>query len=106
MRTAQQIYAVTYQPFATLLGRPIIPTEFNSALGEKGDIVLMDLSQYLMIQKGGVKQDTSIHARFINDETTFRFVVRMDGQPIWDAPLTPFKGSDTLSPFVTLAERA
>ncbi len=97
---------VAGQPFATLLGRPIIPTEFNSALGDKGDIVLMDLSQYLMIQKGGVKQDTSIHARFINDETTFRFVVRMDGQPIWDAPLTPFKGSDTLSPFVTLAERA
>jgi HK97 family phage major capsid protein len=93
-------------PFSTLLGRPIIPTEFNSALGDKGDIVLMDLSQYLVIQKGGVKQDTSIHARFINDETTFRFVVRMDGQPIWDAPLTPFKGTDSLSPFVTLAERA
>lgn len=94
------------EPFARLLGRPIVPTEFNSALGDKGDIALVDLQQYLSIQKGGFKQDVSIHARFINDETTFRFVTRMDGQPIWDLPLTPFKGSDTLSPFVTLADRA
>lgn len=93
-------------PFSRLLGRPIIPTEFNSALGDKGDVMLMDLQQYLTIQKGGLKQDVSIHARFINDETTFRFVLRMDGQPIWDAPLTPFKGADTLSPFVTIADRA
>jgi HK97 family phage major capsid protein len=93
-------------PFSRLLGRPIVPTEYNSQLGDKGDILLMDLSQYLLIQKGGLKKDVSIHARFINDETTFRFVVRMDGQPIWDAPLTPFKGADTLSPFVALADRA
>ncbi len=93
-------------PYATLLGRPVIKTEFNAALGDKGDIVAMDLNQYLTIQKGGLKTDTSIHARFINDETTFRFVLRVDGQPIWDLPLTPYKGTDTLSPFVTLAERA
>jgi len=93
-------------PYATLMGRPIVPTEFNSALGDKGDIVLMDLSQYLMIEKGGLKQDVSMHVRFIYDESTFRFVLRVDGQPIWEAPLTPFKGTDTLSPFVTLAERA
>ncbi|MCP1852803.1 MULTISPECIES: phage major capsid protein [unclassified Bradyrhizobium] len=97
--------SIAGQPYATLLGRPIVPTEFNSQLGDKGDIALMDLQQYLTIQKGGLKQDVSIHARFINDETTFRFVLRMDGQPIWDAPLTPFKGADTLSPFVTLADR-
>ncbi len=97
--------SIAGQQYSTLLGRPIIPTEFNSALGDPGDIVLMDLQQYLTIQKGGLKKDVSIHARFINDETTFRFVLRMDGQPIWDAPLTPFKGADTVSPFVTLAAR-
>lgn len=92
-------------PYASLLGRPIVPTEFNSALGDKGDIVLMDLDQYVMIDKGQIKQDVSMHVRFIYDEQTFRFVLRIDGQPIWEAPLTPFKGTDTLSPFVTLAER-
>lgn len=93
-------------PYATLMGRPVVPTEFNSALGDKGDVVLMDLSQYLMIEKGGLKQDVSMHVRFVYDESTFRFVLRVDGQPIWEAPLQPFKGTDTLSPFVTLAERA
>ena len=97
---------VSAAPYATLMGRPVIPTEFNSALGDKGDIVLMDLSQYLLIEKGGLKSDISMHVRFVYDEMTFRFVLRVDGQPIWDAPLTPFKGTDTLSPFVTLAERA
>lgn len=93
-------------PFARLLGRPIIPTEYNSALGDKGDIVLFDPQEYLMIKKGGVKKASSIHVRFVHDETAFRFVVRLDGQPIWEAPMAPFKGSDTLSPYVTLAERA
>lgn len=97
---------VANAPYATLMGRPVVPTEFNSALGDKGDVVLMDLSQYLLIEKGGVKSDVSMHVRFIYDEMTFRFVLRVDGQPIWEAPLTPFKGTDTLSPFVTLAERA
>lgn len=93
-------------PFSTLLGRPIVATEFNSALGDKGDIALVDMSQYLLIDKGAVKKDVSIHVRFVYDETTFRFVLRIDGQPVWDAPLTPYKGSDTLSPFVTLDDRA
>ncbi|MGE0289271.1 MAG: phage major capsid protein [Bradyrhizobium sp.] len=97
---------VANSPYATLMGRPVIPTEFNSALGDKGDIVLMDPKEYLMIEKGGVKSATSIHVKFLTDETTFRFVVRVDGQPIWEAPLTPFKGADTLSPFVTLDDRA
>jgi len=97
---------ISAAPYATLMGRPVVPTEFNSALGDKGDIVLMDLSQYLLIEKGGIKSDVSMHVRFVYDEMTFRFVLRVDGQPIWDAPLSPFKGTDTLSPFVTLAERA
>ena len=32
--------------------------------------------------------------------------MRLDGQPTLNAPLTPFKGSATQSPFVTLATRA
>ncbi|MBE1208116.1 phage major capsid protein [Aminobacter carboxidus] len=91
--------------YGLLMGRPVIPTEFNSAPGDKGDIVLMDLKEYLMIDKGAAKKATSIHVKFITDETAFRFVVRIDGQPVWESPLTPFKGSDTLSPYVTLEAR-
>lgn len=93
------------QPYATLFGRPVIPVEYCSTLGTEGDIVLVDLDQYLMIDKGGVQSASSIHVRFIYDETTFRFVYRCDGEPTWNAPLTPFQGSNTKSPFITLATR-
>lgn len=93
------------QPYGTLFGRPVIPVEYCQTLGAKGDVVLADLSQYLVIDKGGVQTASSMHVRFLNDEQTFRWVVRNDGQPTWHAPLTPYKGSSTLSPFVCVAAR-
>ena len=69
------------------------------------DIVLADLSQYLLIDKGGISAASSIHVRFLYDENVFRFIYRVDGQPIWNAPITPYKGAGTLSPFVTLQAR-
>lgn len=93
-------------PFATLLGRPVIAVEYNATLGTAGDIMLVDLSQYLLIDKGGTKRDTSIHVRFLYDETVFRFVYRVDGQPMWNTAVTPKNGSNTISPFITLATRA
>ena len=97
---------VANQPFSTLMGRPIVPTEHNGTLGDKGDILLADLSQYLWVDKGGIKSDSSIHVRFLNDEMTFRFILRADGQPIWESALTPFKGTATKSPYITLDSRA
>lgn len=92
-------------PYATLLGRPIIPTEFNQTLGTLGDIILADFSRYLLIDKGGTQMESSIHVQFLTDQTAFRWIYRVDGQPLWNAPLTPAKGSNTLSPFVSLATR-
>jgi HK97 family phage major capsid protein len=97
---------VSGMPFDTLYGRPIIPIEQAATLGTVGDIALVDLSQYLLIDKGGLNAATSLHVRFLNDEQTFRFILRIDGQPIWNAPLTPYKGSATQSPFVVLATRS
>jgi HK97 family phage major capsid protein len=93
-------------PYGKIKGRPVMPIEQCSTLGDKGDIILADFSQYLLIDKGQMQNATSIHVKFVNDETAFRFVYRLDGQPMWNSALTPYKGSDTLSPFVTLAERA
>jgi len=93
------------QPFSTLYGLPVLFIEHASSIGDVGDIVLADLSQYLMIDKGGIKSASSIHVRFIYDESVFRFVYRVDGQPAWSAALTPYKGSETQSPFITLAAR-
>ncbi|RJQ29228.1 phage major capsid protein [Candidatus Parcubacteria bacterium] len=95
------------QPYARLFGRPVIPMEQCPTLGTVGDIILADFSQYLLADKGGVESASSIHVQFLYNETVFRFVYRVDGQPWWGAPLTPKSGSsNTLSPFVALATRS
>jgi HK97 family phage major capsid protein len=91
--------------FGMLLGRPVIPVEHCAQLGTPGDIILADLSQYLLIDKGAPRQDYSMHVNFLTDEGVFRFVYRVDGQPAWKKPLTPKSGSSTLAPFVSLATR-
>lgn len=96
---------LSVSPFSTLFGRPVIPVEYCATLGDKGDIVLTDWSSYLSIAKGGVETATSIHVKFIEDEVAFRFTYRINGQSEWNKPLTPFKGSNTLSAHVTLDAR-
>lgn len=93
-------------PYGTLYGQPVIAIEQCSTVGDVGDIILADMMEYLTISKGGVQSAESIHVRFIYDESVFRFVERVDGMPTWDSALTPFKGSNTQSPFVALAARA
>ena len=92
-------------PYATLMGRPVIPIEQASSLGNAGDITLVDLSQYAMIDKSGIDTAQSIHVAFVTDQTAFRFVYRCDGQSLWQSALTPANGNNTLSPFVALADR-
>jgi HK97 family phage major capsid protein len=97
---------LSQSPYGMLMGRPVLPIEHCAALGDKGDVILADLSQYLGITKGGLQSDMSIHVRFIYDESVFRFVYRFNGQPILGKAITPYKGSATQSHFVTLAARA
>lgn len=92
-------------PFGSLFGRPIVPIEFCKTVGDKGDIILADFSQYLLVEKGGVEEAESMHVKFLTDEMAYRFIVRNNGQPMHDSPITPLNGSNTLSPFVMLAAR-
>lgn len=91
-------------PYGTLLGRPVIPVEAASALGDVGDISFVDLSQYMTVTRGGLQQDVSIHLWFDYDLTAFRFVLRIGGQPWWNAPITRLNGLSR-SPFVALGAR-
>lgn len=97
---------LSQSPYGTLFGRPLVAIEQAPTLGTVGDIIFADMNQYLVVDKGGVQSAVSVHVRFLNDETVFRFVYRVAGQPLWHAALTPFQGSNTLSPFVTLDTRA
>jgi HK97 family phage major capsid protein len=85
-----------------IMGKPVTVTEFNPALNSAGDILLADMSQYLMWGKGEAEFATSIHVAFLTDQSVFRWVLRVDGQPAYDSALTPYKGSSTTSPFVVL----
>ena len=93
-------------PFGTLMGKPIIEIEQCATLGDVGDIVLANFGQgYMLAEKGGLQSDMSIHVRFIYDEQVFRFVLRLDGQPMLRSAITPFQGSNTLSHFVATETR-
>ena len=97
---------ISGQPYATLFGRPVIVCEQCASLGTVGDIILADLSNYVIAEKGGIESAMSIHVRFDYAESVFRFVMRWDGQPALSSALTPYKGSAALSPFVALETRS
>ena len=91
-------------PAFSLYGAPYIEVEYAAALGTTGDIMLASLSQYQTINKGGVQAASSIHVNFTSDETAFRFIYRIDGEPMWNAAVESFSASATTkSPFVVLA---
>lgn len=95
-------------PPLTILGRPVYFTEFCSTVGTVGDIVFVNPKAYAVGRKpgAGIRIDVSEHARFENDQTVFRPLTRIDGQPLQSEPITPHSGSaNTLSNFVTLASR-
>ena len=88
-----------------MLSRPVIFTEKTETLGEKGDLMLIDFSQYVVGLRSEMRFDLSIHAQFETDELMARLIERHDGQPVWSEPLTLADGSTEVSPFVVLAAR-
>lgn len=90
--------------FPLIKGRPAYVSEFCPVLGTPGDIVLGCWDQYIVID-GGVKSAMSLECKWLTYEGAFRFTYRVDGKPIWSAPIQQFNGGVTQSPFVTLAQR-
>jgi HK97 family phage major capsid protein len=88
----------------TILTRPCIFSEKLPAIGDGGDILLADFSQYAIGIRKEISLDKSMHLGFAEDCSTFRGIVRVDGMPLWASVYTPVAGA-TLSPFVTLGAR-
>ena len=88
-----------------LMGRPMIAHEAAPALGSVGDLILADLTQYLIAEKEP-NLLSSIHVRYLWHESVFKFRWRVDGQPAWKSPITPKNSSSTQSAFVTLEARS
>lgn len=96
---------MTERPQAVLNGAPAISTEYSAALGDVGDIAVWDPTQYVLIDKGSVRAQSSMHVAWLEDKTSFKFTYRVNGQPLWNVALTPKNGDPDLSAFITLAAR-
>lgn len=95
------------QPYGTLMGRPVKVIEQCPTVGDVGDIILADMSDYLVIDKGGITADTSIHVQFLYDEQTFRFRYRMNGAPYTSSTVGAYSNSNfEMSPYIAVAARA
>ena len=73
-----------------------------SSLGTRGDICFWDMSQDLGWEKGG-GESINPWISWLTHEDAIRLTLRLDGQPALASAITPFKGSNTQSPFVALA---
>lgn len=99
---------VAYGPDGILRikGAPVLPIEQAEAVGTPGDIILAALSEYILVTKGGLQADQSLHVRFLYGENTYRWMYAVNGKPKWRSSVTPYKGAATQSPFVALAVRS
>jgi HK97 family phage major capsid protein len=99
---------LSQSPYGTLMGRPVIHTEACETLGDLGDILFVDLKQYMLLIKSGTNPriETSMHLWFDQDMTAFKFVLRVGGQPWWSTTMSGRDGTPTTySPFVGLEAR-
>lgn len=88
-----------------IFGRPCVVTDACAPLSSLGDIVLCDLSKYLIGMRADavIKRDESRY--FDSDEIAFKMTLRVDGQPA-DATTKKLRdGTNTTSPFVILQAR-
>lgn len=86
---------------STLLGLPIIWNPRSPALGSQGDLVLADLSYYIIKDGSGPFVQASEHVHFINNKTVIKITWNVDGAPWLTEPFKQENGN-TVSPFVVL----
>lgn len=94
--------------YGMLMGMPVIPFIGSmNALGDEGDIALVDLSYYTTITKqgGGIQSAMSQHLFFDQNAQAFRFTMRVDGSCPFKTPVTTEKGDFKLSGIITLEAR-
>jgi len=89
-----------------VLNKPVLFEDNCSAIGSKGDVMLVDPYQYILLTKGTIKQDWSVHVEFLTDQSCFRVVFRCNGAPKVNAPLKIKNSNKPRSPYVTLEARA
>jgi HK97 family phage major capsid protein len=89
-----------------LLGLPVHVTEkmppMVTGTAVKQGIMLVDWGLYLIGMRMEIEIAASVHFKFTNNQTVWRFVARLDGRPWLDNSVQLQDGSTVLSPFVGL----
>ena len=75
-------------PAGTLFGRPINVIEQASTSSDETAFMFLDLTDYLVIGKGGIQEAQSIHVKFLEDETCLRWSTRFGGSPLMASTVT------------------
>jgi HK97 family phage major capsid protein len=86
-----------------LFGLPVFISEKVPAYGTKGDVCLVDPSLYVIGDRMGLEVAASEHVNFLKNQMTWRVVERVDGRPWMEKAFTLADGTNTVSPFVTIA---
>jgi len=97
---------ISGKPYDQLLGYPVVRSQVCRDLGDEGDVILADFSQYFLFRRQGISASQSVHVAFLTGERVFKWTLRANGMPIYSSAITDANGSTTRSPFVTLAARA
>jgi HK97 family phage major capsid protein len=87
----------------SIFGIPLTYNQRSPILGSKGDLVLADLSYYLIKDGSGPIVSASQETYYTTNRTLFKIVWNVDGQPWLKKPIPLEKSATSLiSPFVAL----
>jgi len=87
---------------STLFGIPIVFNGKTPVLGSKGDLMLCDMSYYIIKDGSGPYFATSEHVYFTTNKTVVKMFKLVDGAPWVKVPLLLEDATTTVSPFVAL----
>jgi HK97 family phage major capsid protein len=90
----------------TLLGYPVVFTEKCPRVGSAGDVILADWRYYLIGDRQATTLESTQYDRWKYDETSWRAVHRVDGQPWLSDALRYQDGTTEVSPFVILGAKS
>ena len=93
-------------PAQTIFGRPALSNECMPGLGDRGDLIFVDLAQYGLLLKSSARIAFDGGPGFDRDVATWRLTLRVNGLPLWASAVTPRDGGPTLSWATVLGARA
>lgn len=91
------------RPTLQLLGLDVCLSEKVPALGSANDVTLCDFQHYLIGDRQQIEIAYSEHVAFLTNQSVWRFVSRVGGQPWLRDKVTLADATSTLTPFVGLA---